>query len=107
MVSSYLREIAAGFRAAAPLRQPSIPRVRPLRCPACSANLIEERIHSITVDVSKAHGVWFDLGELEQFEARIQAGERLATSAAVSAARREGKFAGWWFGLFSLFLDDD
>ena len=102
-----LREIAEGFRAATPLGATPTPRTEPLRCPICSQPMTLEQIHRVTVDVCAAHGMWFDRRELALLERRIEAGERLAASQAVSAARREGKVSGWWFGLLSLFLDDD
>ncbi len=102
-----LREISAGFQAAAPLARPVVTRTEPLRCPICSNPMQIERIHQIAVEVCAEHGVWFDRGEVATFERRILAGERLATSEAMAAARKEGKISGWWFGLFSLLLDDD
>jgi Zn-finger nucleic acid-binding protein len=102
-----LREISAGFQAAAPLTRPTVARTEPLRCPICGDPMQIERIHQIPVDVCPQHGIWFDRGEVAAFERRIKAGERLTTSEAVATARKEGKISGWWFGLFSLLVDDD
>ena len=102
-----LREISLGFQAAAPLAHPPITHAEPLHCPICAIPMQIERIHQIAVHVCAKHGVWFDRGEVATFERRIEAGERLATSEALAAARKEGKISGWWFGLFSLLFDDD
>lgn len=100
----YLNEIAAAFRNAPPLRSED-DRDRALKCPVCSADMAIERVHGVRIDACRAHGAWFDLGEVPQLIERVRAGEALAASAAVRDARRDGKISGMLFGLLSLFFD--
>jgi Zn-finger nucleic acid-binding protein len=71
-------------------------------CPICGKTMHVERDFGIAIDVCAEHGVWLDLGELPAILARVRSGSRIQRSAAIRAAKRQGKVSGMLFGAWSL-----
>lgn len=74
-------------------------------CPICKQPMQVEEQYGISIDVCPAHGMWLDRGELPAIVGRIRSGERINRRAAIRRAKRDGKFSGAFFGIWSLLLD--
>lgn len=60
-----------------PSRRRGGPRPRTVRCPVCSAYMLRHEFAAcsgVTIDRCRAHGYWFDEGELDEIGRFIQAG---------------------------------
>ena len=89
------RDGSTGLRLALPKRAVSREAtVRYVRCPVCAKVMNRQaygRVSGIVLDVCKAHGLWFDAGELAEVIRFVEQGglEHARERAAEEAAERE------------------
>ena len=102
-----IRQLVGAIRTAPPPRaQPTVAdEPSALMCPVCQTQMIVERNHGTAVDVCRAHGMWFDLGELPRLLDHIEAGNQANLEDAIADARHSGKVSGMLFGAWSLLFD--
>lgn len=107
MPSDAIELIAAAFQTARPPAV-AVPAVnRELKCPVCAKVMRVERTEGVAIDACPSHGIWLDLGEMDQVVARIRSGQRVARWRAVQEAKREGKISGMFLGALSLLWQDE
>jgi Zn-finger nucleic acid-binding protein len=75
-------------------------------CPICGNKMVVDDELGIQTDVCSAHGVWLDIDELTAIISRVRSQDRTSKAFAVREARRDGKWKGAAFGLWSFMIDD-
>jgi Zn-finger nucleic acid-binding protein len=88
-------DTSTGLRLALPMRAiRREPNVRYIRCPVCQKMMNRQafaRLSGIVIDVCKAHGIWFDGGELSEALRFVEQGglQRTREREAAEAAERD------------------
>jgi Zn-finger nucleic acid-binding protein len=78
-------------------------------CPVCGNAMERQTVLDAEVDVCEAHGVWLDIGELEQIAERVYRKGVFSTKGtikgAVKKAKTSGKISGWLLGPLAFLFD--